>query len=287
MTDIDYNEVFGMTESTGEAETAEELTETGESPEGSQETAQEQEAPAEKSQTERPPSVESAPQSPRENARYASIRRKAEADAKRRAEKEVEEKLHRIGVINPQTGKPIQSRDEYEAVRHDRKIQDRHEFMQKNNMDEKQYYEFVGSLPEVRAARIAEERAVETRVQTQLSDELRQIREIDSSVGSLRDLQKNPSYGKIVDLVKRGNNLVDAYKLANFDTLTRSAAEKEKQAALNRLRGKVHMTPVSHRQGGGMSPVPDQVMNQYRIFNPGATDEEIQRHYNNEIKKGI
>lgn len=287
MTDIDYNEVFGLTESTDDQEPAEDITETGESPEGSQETAQEQEAPAEKAQTKTPSSEEPAPQSPRENARYASIRRKAEAEAKRRAEKEVEEKLQRIGVINPQTGKPIKSRDEYEAVRHERQAQDRHEFMQKNNMDEKQYYEFVGSLPEVRAARIAEERAVETRVQTQLNEELRQIREMDSSVGSLQDLQQNPSYGKIVDLIKRGNNLVDAYKLANFETLTRSAADKEKQAALNRLRGKAHMTSVSHRQGSGMAPVPEQVMNQYRIFNPGATDEEIQRHYNNELKKGI
>lgn len=287
MTDIDYNEVFGLTESTDDQTPAEDLAGDGEILEGSQETAKEQETSAENTQTEAPPSEEPAPQSARENARYASIRRKAEAEAKRRAEKEVEDKLRKIGVINPQTGKPIKSRDEYEAVRHERQAQDRHEFMQNNDMDEKQYYEFVGGLPEVRAARIAEERAVETRVQTQLSDELRQIREMDSSVGSLQDLRQSPSYTKIVDLVKRGNNLVDAYKLANFDTLTRSAADKEKQAALNRLRGKAHMTPVSHRQGGGMAPVPEQVMNQYRIFNPGATDEEIQRHYNNELKKGI
>ena len=233
---------------------------------------------------ETPPSDEAAPQSPKENAKYAGIRRKAEAEAMRKAEKEVEEKLRQIGIVDPETGKPIQNREEYEALRKARMDQERHAFMKQYNMDEKQYYDFVGSLPEIRAARIARERAVNTQVQTQISDELRQIHELDSSIQSLEDLQRYPSYDKMLELVKGGNRLIDAFKLANFDSLTRLAATKEKQAALNSLRGKAHLTPVSRRQGGGLSPVPDPVMNQYRIFNPSASEEEIQRHYNNELK---
>lgn len=276
MADIDYNEVFGLEEgSTGEN------TQEAADPAGSQEPV-EQEPAAESTHSEEPPEGEPAPQSPEENARYAGIRRRAQQEARQRAEKEVDEKLQRAGMTDPQTGKPITSRAQLEAAGEAR---ERREFMSRHSMDEAQYRKLVDGLPEVRAARFAQERAIEARIESQLNDGLRQIREIDGGISSLRELRKSPNYDRLVELVKRGNSLPDAYKLANFDTLTKSAVEKEKQATFNRMRGKAHMTPISRRQGSGMVAVPQPVLEQYRMFNPNASDEEIQNHYNAELKR--
>ena len=208
-----------------------------------------------------------------------------EAEIKDGAEHgEVDKKLKKIGMINPDTNEPVKDRDEYEELRGQRMSQERQEFMEKYGMDEKQYYDFVGGLPEVRAARIAQQRAISLGVETELRDELRQIREMDKSVSTLEDLKNNPGYDRIVEQVRLGNSLADAYRLTNFDALMKSAAEREKQAAINSIHGKSYMTAAAQRQGGGMEPVPEQVMDQYRIFNPGASEEDIQRHYNRAIK---
>lgn len=201
--------------------------------------------------------------------------------------KEVDKKLLKIGMINPDTGEPIKDRAEYEKVRKSRHAEERHQFMKNNNMTERQYYDFVGGLPEVQAARVAEERAVNIQIETQLNDEIRQLGELDSSIKSMSDLRQSPAYGKIVELVNRGSRLVDAFKLANFDTLTQNAAEKGRQAALNSIQNRSHLTPVSKMSGNGLQSVPKAVMSQYRLFNPGASDEEIQNHYNRELRKGL
>lgn len=241
---------------------------------------------AENTTVEQPPLEPENQQSARENARYAGIRRRAEAEAKQRAEKQVEEKLRKMGIVDPETARPVKNRDEYEKLRQQRYAQDRDSFMKNNDMDVTQYYNFVGSLPEVRAARIAQERAVNAEVQTKMNEELRQISELDPEIREVEDIKKSPSYDRVLELVKRGNNLLDAYKLANFDSITKSAVEAQRQAAYNSFAGKSHMRPLNARQGTGMQPVPRQVMDQYRLFNPKATDTEIAQHYNKELRKG-
>ena len=93
------------------------------------------------------------------------------------------------------------------------------------------------------------------------------------------------TYPQFYELVKRGNTLIDAYKLANFDTLTRSAAQATRQAAINSVQSKRHMSQTTAR-GAGAVAVPGDVKEMYRALNPGATDAEIQAHYNRSHKKG-
>jgi hypothetical protein len=79
--------------------------------------------------------------------------------------------------------------------------------------------------------------------------------------------------------VKRGNTLADAYRLANFEALTSSTAAATRQAAINSMQGKQHMGQTKERGTGAVS-VPADVKEMYRALNPGATDAEIQAHYN-------
>ena len=148
--------------------------------------------------------------------------------------------------------------------------------------DPEGYRRFLQGLPEVQAANYAAARAVDSRVEARLREDLRQIRQLDHSVQRLEDLRDRPNYDTIVSMVRRGLTLPEAFKLANFQSLTEAAAAKEKQSTLNRLRGKTHLQPVTGMQGQGAVPVPRDVLAQYRLFNGNASDEEILRHYNTE-----
>lgn len=245
---------------------------------------------------------EGAAQSAEENARYAAARRKAEAerdaaiaqakaDAKAEAERAINEAYRDLGLIDPYTKRPIKTKDEYDAYKQNLGLRKRNEIAQKNGMSEAEFTEFVNNLPEVKSAREKQEQAEaalkqaqEMQAKIKIDDQMKEIGKLDPDVRSLEDLTKMPNYDYFRDLVKRGNTLVEAYKLANMDKLTAASANGAKQAAINAMSGKSHLEKTSGR-GPGAATVPREILEQYRLYNPDATDAEIQKHYNKHIKK--
>lgn len=152
-------------------------------------------------------------------------------------------------------------------------------------MTEEEFGRFIQELPEVRQsqqAREAAEKAArdarEAAARVKVDEQLREITALDPSVKSLADLSKMPTYPQFYELVRRGNTLTDAFRLANFDALAQRAAAGARQAAVNNARSKEHLAETKTRGGGAVS-VPADVREQYKFFNPDATDEEIQKHY--------
>ena len=135
------------------------------------------------------------------------------------------------------------------------------------------------------AAERAQQEANEAQAKVKVDEQLKEIGKLNPNIRELKDLAAMETYPKFYELVKKGNTLVDAYRLANFEALTSSAAAATRQAALNNLQGKQHMGQTKERGAGAMS-VPAEVKEMYRALNPGATDAEIQAHYNRSHKKG-
>lgn len=158
-------------------------------------------------------------------------------------------------------------------------------FQQKNGMSDQEYEAFISELPEVREAKAEKEAAQRSRLEMQkaeaearVNEQVKEIGTLDPTITKLEDLTKMPTYPKLYELVKGGYTLVDAFKLANFETLTKGAAAEARQAALNAAQGKRHLGATKSR-GDGAVTVPSDVMAQYRIFNPDATEAEIRAHY--------
>ena len=63
------------------------------------------------------------------------------------------------------------------------------------------------------------------------------------------------------------------------------AIQMPERIELHLLQGKQHMGQTKERGAGAVS-VPAEVKEMYRALNPGATDAEIQAHYNRSHKKG-
>lgn len=304
--EIDYGAVFDVevpetTTGAEETEIAAPSEETGTTTATAQ-GAEEQEAAApavEETEESEQPQAEAPEQEPKtdRDAQFAAARRKAEAErdaaiaqAKEDAQKQVDEFFKTSGLMNPYTGQPITTRAEYEAYRERFEADQKAKLMEKAGITQEEFQAFVQGLPEVRAARQAKaeaeaaaRQAREQEAKARVDEQLRQIRAIDPTVKELGDLAKLDTYPKLYDMVKRGYSILDAYRLANYDTLTQRDAEASRKAAINSVQSKQHLKATESR-GGGAIPVPDSVLEEYRVLNPGATKEEIQKHYQSYMK---
>ena len=312
--EIDYGALFGIDEGGNEQEAAEPAMDESSSAQG--ENEQEPAEPAGEEEKEnsaggdRPPEEgeaeadpEKAPaQTPEQNAAFAAARRKAEAerdaaiakareDAQAEARRVIDEAFRDSGLTDPYTQRPITSKAEYDAYRERFEAERKDRVLKKSGMSDEEFKSFVESLPEVRQAREAQREAEqaqreaqEARAKIRVDGQLKEIAELNPNIRELKDLAEMDTYPRFYELVKKGNTLVDAYKLANYDALRSAAAEGSRQAAINAVQGKSHLAQTASR-GAGAAAVPADVKEAYRAFNPDATDAEIQRHYNSYVKR--
>lgn len=240
-------------------------------------------------------------QTPEQNAKFAAARRKAEAerdaaiakarqDAQAEAQRTIDEAFRTSGLTNPYTKKPITSKAEYDEYRARLEADRKARLLKKSGMSDEEFQQFVQGLPEVKqakeaqaAAETAARQAREQQARLKVEEQLKEISAIDPSIQELKDLAKMETYPKFYELVKRGNTLTDAFKLANYEALTGRAAAASRQAAINSAQGKQHLSPTTQRGAGAVS-VPADVKAEYLAFNPDATDAEIQQHYNRYVK---
>ena len=231
-------------------------------------------------------------QSAEDNSRYAAARREAERqrddaiaaerEAHRRA---MEEIFASLGLQDPYSGKPIRTKEEYDAYRIALDSQRKSEFMREHNMDEAAYNSAIGNLPEVRAAReaaarakAAEQSAAREQARVRIDEQIREIGKLDSAINSVDTLTKDPSYPKVYEMVKKGYSLSDAYRIANFDKLTKSSADAARQTVLNEQAGKEHLTQTAQR-GNAAATVPADVRRMYRELDPDISDADIAKDY--------
>lgn len=286
MAEIDYNAVFGI-EGEEAQEAADPATEdnVGANEQEAAEPAGESHV-EEGAETEQKPSDESSHhvQTDEENARYAAMRRKAEADAEKRMNAELDKSIASLGLTDPYTNKPITNHAEMQAYRQRFVEEQRKEVQEKAGMSPEDYQRFVDSLPEVQAGKAAQQKVIDLEIRAKIDSQMREIQMISPEIKSMEDLSKLDNFDKLYDMVGKGYELADAYKVLNYDRLTAKAAEAAKQQALNSIGGKNHLQPVTPR-GQGAVPVPADVVAEYRALMPEATDAEIQAHYNKYARK--
>lgn len=167
------------------------------------------------------------------------------------ARRDVEQVLHDAGLKNPADGTPVTNLEQYRAFK-------------------KAQQQAQSAAPQARA-----NPAMEARVEAELA----QIRQLDPNIRTVGDLLTMPRAREFYQLVKRGNNFVDAYKLAHYDQLTQRAAAAARQQAQNLARSKGHLIAAAQR-GKGAATVPAPEMDLFRAFNPQASEAAIQAYYN-------
>ena len=115
--------------------------------------------------------------------------------------------------------------------------------------------------------------------------ELAEIRKLDPTVNGLADIVKMETGKEFARLVQKGGlSYLEAFKLANMDKLMEQRAKVAATSAKVSASGKDHLTKTKS-VGTPQIDVPQDVKDAYRIFNPKASDEEIEKHYRKTYKK--
>lgn len=236
-------------------------------------------------------------QTPQERARFAAIRRKAEAQrdaaiqkAQEDAQKTIEQVFVSSGLVNPYTKQPIKSKADFDAYKAQLDADKKARILKRTGMSEEEFSQYVETMPQVQqmreraaAAEEAERRAQQEQAKAKIAEQIKVISEMDPSITKLEDLPGMENYQQFYELVKKGNSLADAFKLVNYEKLTRKIAEAAVQADRNAAAGKAHLSRTTQR-GSGSASVPPEIRAEYKAMMPGATDAEIAAHYNRYIK---
>ena len=231
-------------------------------------------------------SAEPPKQSDEENSRYAAIRRRAEEDARRRYEGEMDALNQQViamcqGINHPVTGQPITNvRDYMDALQIQQRRASEHELEEKG-IDPSMIDRMIASNPTVMQAKQVIEQTKQFSANAQLQRDIAEITELNPNLKGFEDVAALPEFREMLDHVARGASLAEAYKITNFGKTTDAA----RQQAINQMRGKSHLQSqgVNVATPNDDVEVPAEIMASWK--SEGKTEKQIRELYKTVAKK--
>ena len=198
------------------------------------------------------------------NSQFAAARKAEEAYNRKMSGINSEVKRLFGSVVNPVTGKNIETMEDYlQACEHQQRETLNQQLTEK------------GIDPNL----IENNQRAE--VQKQLDEDIKAVTAMAPEIKSLEDLEKHASYASVLEYVNKGLRLPDAFKLANFDSISTRQTAAAKQAAINQARSKGHLeTTTSVSDSSNLADIPENEISKWREYFPGLSDEELKKKYN-------
>ena len=219
------------------------------------------------------------------------------ATARRRSEREAQERIDRrfaqrfAGYKNPKTGAPIRSADDYFAamdaqaeMQRQRAIEqatanqsaEQREALRRILDNDPEKARLNARVEELEHARVNDE------AQAAFQRDFTELQKLEPSLKTTSDLAKLENFDKIVELVQsKGLDMVTAYKAVNYGRAVQTGNAAGRQAAINAVRGKNHLSAHGGQaQPGNQKVMSDSMLRNAREMFPDKTDAEIQKLYN-------
>lgn len=209
-----------------------------------------------------------------------------------RAAKQLDESIAALNLTNPYTKEPIRNKADYDTYRAKVEEDRRTKILKKAGISEEEFAKLAAEQPEIKAQLDEAQEAKRQAAAATMSEQMRQIHELDPEINTIEDLAKMPNYAQFYRFVKQNRlSLVEAYKLTNMERLSARTAAATKQAAMNAAQSKAHLEATKARgKGGDVTAVPNDVREYYRMINPKATEAEVKADYAKYLKnlsKGV
>ena len=226
-------------------------------------------------------------QSDEDNARYAAIRRRAEEDARRKYQGQMEALNQRAaalcqGIPNPATNQPIRTMEEYLDALQYQQRQAAEVEMQEKGIDPSMIDRMIATNPVVMQAQQVLEATQMNDANMRLQNDIAEICKYDPSMKGLEDIATLPYFPDMLDMVQKSGgqvSLLDAYKVYGFDSYMQHQTDAGRQQAINQMRGKSHLPS----QGKGVDQaddyveVPADIMSRWKA--DGKTEKQIRDLY--------
>lgn len=216
-----------------------------------------------------------------QNAVFANMRRRAEADVKARFDSEIAKLCE--GYVHPITKQPIRTLAEYKDALYQQERLATENKLKENGLDPKMIDNAIANNPMVREAQMVIANTRRAEATRALESEFAMIQQLDPSITSFENI---PNIDVITNMVESGYRLVDAYKLVNFESIMQANKAGAKQGAINQIKGKSHMVGLdSLAQSNDASEIPTDVLKAYKEIYPDKSSAELKKLYNSTMKK--
>ena len=225
-------------------------------------------------------------QSKETNAAFASMRR--ELEAMKRQQQEIDESYARQygHLVNPETNQPIRgAKDYFEALAAQERINAR-EQLQQANIDPTLIDKMIQNSPVIRQAEAATAELNSIRARQMMEEDFKEVLRMDPTLTSQDDIVKADNYQDVVNYVANhpGMRFSDAYKLVNFDRLASSKVQAAKQAVINDVKGKNHLsTGAALSVADSGEDIPPSMIASYQELFPEKSMAELKSLYNKTI----
>ena len=199
--------------------------------------------PADNSGAE-PAEVEAPPSPDVPNDVWKASRLRSEREAQNRIDKAYREMYE--GHVNPYSGKPILTERDYKEYQSAYSAEMRNQELSKAGLSKDLLDSIIEENPIVRAAqRVIEEQSMQ-RGEQDLKAKVAEIGQLDPRIKTIDDLFKLPEAERFNELVvSRGYDLVDAFKLVQFEALTKSKEKAAQNEAVRLMQLNGAATPGS------------------------------------------
>ncbi len=234
-------------------------------------------------------------QTPEENAIYANMRRRAEAEVQRKFETQqraIDAQYAQMfsGYTNPLTGEPIRSANDYIAAMAAQERQNAENQIAAAGIDRNLLNSLIENNPTVIEAREAIRRANDAQAENMIHEDYRKILELDPTIGNEADVPASEGFADAVQYTvdHPGIRLSDAYKIVNFDRLANSKTMAARQAAISKTKSKEHLSVASgiNAPSDG-EDIPSGVLDMWKEAFPEKTPAQLRALYNKSVKANI
>lgn len=216
------------------------------------------------------------------NAAYAEARRKVEETIRLR-DARFEQRFK--GFTNPVTGKAIKTEQDYFDALDAQEELNRRQELQQQGIAPEILDDLIARSPVMKQAQQIIQHSQEQQTQNMINNDVEEIKKIDSSVKSIDDLVTQDNFNDVLDKIRNGYSLVDAYKIVNYEKLTQQSTQAARQAAINAAKGKDHMTPSSGVTDTSKTlDIPTGELGRWREMFPDASDKELKEKYTRAMK---
>lgn len=281
---MDLDEFFGLEpEEEPEGENEQEVAEPAEDNEDEGENEQEAAEPAEDQGKKE--------MSPEERHANAARRRAAELDNAKKAGRdeamaEVDAFVKSLGLKDPYNGnRAIETKQQYDEYKKAQNGKALERGLSTGKLTVDQFNAAVDAriaehspAPEPAPASALADPGMDGR--EEVDRQYAEIQALDPGAPSLTELVRDKAY--MDEVVKRGN-MVDAYKQTYFRQAMARQAQAGRRDAMNRVSEKAHLARTSTR-GNGAPEVTADMRNEYRVFFPDITDDEIRAYESKDSK---
>lgn len=217
---------------------------------------------------------------------YAAARRRAEAEARSKYEKEQDERDKYFadlckGRVNPETNMPITNEAEYiEALQAQQRVNINQQLKDKG-IDPGVIEQMLAQNPTLMQAQRVIEEAKTREAQTQVKEDIKNILALDKNYTNEDDLVSSEEFQKAIQYCNEvpGTRLTDAYKIVNFDALRSAGVKAAKQAAINEAKGKGHLTSPNTPNGKAGAEIPENEYNRWVRMFPNKSRKELNSLY--------